>query len=192
MRIRIQTWFGNDGSVNNQIYTVPVCTVKHCFGFVFIDTDRSGSGSSILGWSPIGIQGFNDQKLQKNLQIKKIYLDQKQSTHNLPIPRPPERTPKLQKEPSALKKRTSSTSKHEISLFFYLFLWVPESGSRIQIRIRIHWHDFFLLLWVILPTGIRIRDPLSHWPDWSWFYSLCLCKDPQSLPAAHAGPGAGT
>ncbi len=32
----------------------------------------SGSRSSILGWTPIRIQGFNDQKLKKNYSWKKI------------------------------------------------------------------------------------------------------------------------
>ncbi len=40
---------------------------KQCFGSGFIE---SGSGSSILGWIPIRIQGFDDQKLEK-LQLKK-------------------------------------------------------------------------------------------------------------------------
>ncbi len=45
------------------------------FGFVFI---FSGSGSSVWGWRPIRIQGFNDQKLTKKLQLKKKYFfDQK-------------------------------------------------------------------------------------------------------------------
>jgi hypothetical protein len=54
--------------------------------------------------------------------------------YNLPIPRPPLRTSKLQKKPFS-QKRTSSTSKHEIS-YFFLLLWVifslldpdPDSG----------------------------------------------------------------
>ncbi len=39
----------------------------------------SGSGSSILGWIPIRIQGFKKQKLKKNYSYPKklIFLDQK-------------------------------------------------------------------------------------------------------------------
>ncbi len=46
----------------------------------------SGSGSSILGWIPIRIQGFNDQKLKKNYSWKKITFFWNKN-HNLPIPR---------------------------------------------------------------------------------------------------------
>ncbi len=45
---------------------------KLCFGSGFIETG-SGSRYSILGWIPIRIQGFDDQKLKK-LQLKKIYI----------------------------------------------------------------------------------------------------------------------
>jgi hypothetical protein len=40
---------------------------------------RAGSGSSILGWITIRIQGFNDQILKKNYSWKKtkFFLDQK-------------------------------------------------------------------------------------------------------------------
>ncbi len=41
-----------------------------CFGSGFTD---SGSGSSTLGWIPIRIQGFDDQKLKKKLQLKKKF-----------------------------------------------------------------------------------------------------------------------
>jgi hypothetical protein len=46
------------------------------------------SGSSILGWIPIRIQGFNDQKMDKNYSWKniKFFLIK---NYNLPIPRPP-------------------------------------------------------------------------------------------------------
>ncbi len=55
---------------------------QHCFqnqgcGSAFISS-WSGSGSSILGWIPIRIHGFHDQKLKKNYSWKKItfILDQ--------------------------------------------------------------------------------------------------------------------
>jgi hypothetical protein len=40
-----------------------VTTEKQGCGSAFIS---SGSGSSILGWIPIRIQGFNDQKMKKD------------------------------------------------------------------------------------------------------------------------------
>ncbi len=74
---------------------------------------------------------------------------------NLPvlIPRPLQRTSKLQENPSALK-RTSSNLKHEISLLFSFFVghFCPpgsRSGFRIRIRTRIHWTN---------PIRIRIRN----------------------------------
>ncbi len=45
-----------------------ICLIQGC-GSAFIS---SGSGSSILGWIPIRIQGFNDQKLKKNYSWKKF------------------------------------------------------------------------------------------------------------------------
>jgi hypothetical protein len=92
-----------------------------CYGSVFI---WYGSGSSILSWIPI----------QKNLQLKKKFFFFFKN-YNLPIPRPPERTSKIQMKPSALKKRTFLyfyiISKHEI-FYFFLLSWVicpPGSGS---------------------------------------------------------------
>jgi hypothetical protein len=86
----------------------------HCFGSEFIE---SGSGSSILGWIPIRIriQDFDDQKLKKIYNWKKIryFFDQKLQ---FLIPRPTGEAIRPQ-------KRTSSTSKQEISKLF-LFLWV--------------------------------------------------------------------
>ncbi len=58
----------------------------------------SGSGSSILGWIPIRIQGFDDQKLKKIYGGKKVLKKFGSKTiGNLPIPRPPQRTSQLQK-----------------------------------------------------------------------------------------------
>jgi hypothetical protein len=51
----------------------------------------------------IRIQGFNDQKLKKNYSWKKLTFFWIKN-YNLPIPRPPYRTFKLQKKPSALKR----------------------------------------------------------------------------------------
>ncbi len=38
---------------------------------------RIGCGSSILGWAPIRIQGFYDQKFKKIYSWKKFFFDQK-------------------------------------------------------------------------------------------------------------------
>ncbi len=46
------------------------CYRQDC-GYSFIS---SGSGSSILGWIPIRIQGFNDQTLKKKLQLKIFFF----------------------------------------------------------------------------------------------------------------------
>jgi hypothetical protein len=43
--------------------------------------------------------------------------------YNLPIPRPPERTSKLQKKPSALKRKHLALQNMKF-LIFFLFLWV--------------------------------------------------------------------
>jgi hypothetical protein len=47
---------------------------------------------------PIRIQGSDDQKLKKFTAKKKL------KNYNLPIPRSPERTSKLQKKPSAIQR----------------------------------------------------------------------------------------
>jgi hypothetical protein len=51
---------------------------------------------------PDPIRGFNDQKLKK-IQLKKIIFFLIKN-YNLPIPRPPQRTSKLQEKPSDLKR----------------------------------------------------------------------------------------
>jgi hypothetical protein len=60
-------------------------------------------------------------KIAKNLQLEKIknFLDQ---NLHLPIPRPPIQDVQVTKEAFSSQKRTSSTSKHEISTF--LTFWV--------------------------------------------------------------------
>jgi hypothetical protein len=65
---------------------------------------------------------------------------------NLPIPKTSIKDFLAPEEAFSPQKRTSSTSKHEISSFFSI-LWVmfalldPVSGSGFLIRIRIHWPD---------------------------------------------------
>ncbi len=104
----------------------------------------SGSGSSILGWTPIRIriQGFNDQKLKKKLQLKKkkifwskiaIYLSL--GLHKVcPSYR---RSLQLSKEAIQHFKKTWSF-KH----FFYF------CGSFLPSWIRIHWPD-----WIRIHSG---------------------------------------
>ncbi len=79
-----------------------------------------GFGSSILGWIPIRIQGFDDQKLEKIYSCKKIkfFLDQK-----VQFTRPPQRTSKLRKKPSALKREHPELQQMKF-LNFFLLLWV--------------------------------------------------------------------
>jgi hypothetical protein len=67
---------------------------------------------------PIRIQGFNDQKLQ--LKKMKFLLHQKLQ---FTIPKPPKRTYKLQKKPSALKRENPSLQNMKFFNFF-LLLWV--------------------------------------------------------------------
>jgi hypothetical protein len=83
----------------NLIFDAKRCIFQGC-GSAFIS---SGSGSSILGWIPIRITSFNDQKLEKNYSWKKIT--------------------EVTEEAFSSQKRPSSTSKHELSNFFQL-LWV--------------------------------------------------------------------
>jgi hypothetical protein len=68
---------------------------------------------------PIRIQGFNDQKLKKKLQLnkKKNFFDQKlQFTYPLAS----KKYVQVTEEACSSQKRPSNTSKHE----FFLLLWV--------------------------------------------------------------------
>jgi hypothetical protein len=56
---------------------------------------------------PIRIQGL-EEKIYSKKKLNFFWI----KNYNLPIPRPPERTSKIQKSP---QKRTSSTSKQEVS-----------------------------------------------------------------------------
>ncbi len=51
-----------------QLWLFYKCTMHKCLGSGHIDC---GSGSSILGRITIRIQGFDDQKLRKKLQLEK-------------------------------------------------------------------------------------------------------------------------
>ncbi len=104
----------------------------------FFWPDCSVLATSLLV-SPIydfqGISRFEPRGLiliENILQLKKIFLFQ---NCNLLIPRPPLSMPGYRKQPS--KRKTSSTSKHEISLLFW---WVsfarldpgPEPATQIN------------------------------------------------------------
>jgi hypothetical protein len=60
--------------------------------------------------------------------LKKITAEKKIiffliKNYNLPIPRPPKRTPELQEKPSALEREHPALQNMKI-LYFFLFLWV--------------------------------------------------------------------
>ncbi len=113
----------------------------------------SGSGSSIFGWIPIRIRIQYGSRALITKNLKKITAKKLNffgiKNYNLPIPRPPQRTFKLQKKPSALK-RGHPTLQNMNFLKFFLLLWVifallypdPDPLTRlnpdpIRIRIRI-------------------------------------------------------
>jgi hypothetical protein len=78
-----------------------------CFGSVFI---WYGSGSRILCWIPIRIQGFDDQK--KKLQLKKLILFWSKATV---YPSASRKDVKATEAFTPQKRKSRSTSKHEIS-----------------------------------------------------------------------------
>jgi hypothetical protein len=91
------------------------------------------------------------QKLKKNTAEKKKILIK---NYNLPIPRPPERTSKLQKKPSDLKRGHPT-------LFYFCGSFLP---SWIRIRIQIPNPDPDPLTRLNLdPIRIRMRsNPAGH------------------------------
>jgi hypothetical protein len=89
----------------------------------------------------IRIQGFDDQKWKKNLQLKKILLGGSKTAIYLSLGLHKD----VQKKPSALK-REHSALQNMIFLIFFLLLWVtfalldPDLLTRLNpdpIRIRI-------------------------------------------------------
>jgi hypothetical protein len=115
-------WYGTGYWYPVTHYTVPT-VVFSSVGTVFI---WYGSGSRLLAWIPIRIQGFDDQKTMKKLTAKKTNLDQ---YYNLPIPRPPQKN-----GPSCRKSLQPSKKKHST-------LGTPgsRSGFWMRIRTRLHW-----------------------------------------------------
>jgi hypothetical protein len=84
---------------------------------------KYGSGSGPIG---IQIQGFNDQKFKiDEKKIKFFFI----KNYNLPIPRPPKRTSKLQKKPSALKRGHPTFKNMNFYNWVIFALLDPESDS---------------------------------------------------------------
>ncbi len=122
---------------------INTCRQKQFCGAAFIS---SGSGSSILGWIPIRIQGFKMTKIEKNYSWKKnLIVFGSKTTIYLSLG--------LHKGRSSyrrsLLKRGHATLQNMNINFFSTFVdhfCPPGSGS--GFRIRIHWPDW-----------IRIRNP---------------------------------
>jgi hypothetical protein len=137
-----------------------------------------GSGSSISCWIPIRIQiririqiqsgsrGFDDQKLKKIYSWKKLHWSYIKN-YNLPIPRPHKGRPRY-KRSLQLSKRTSSTSKHEISSIFFYFCgsflpsWIriqlgSGSGSETLIKSTQEWDIYIQSLKKSLCVQILFR-----------------------------------
>jgi hypothetical protein len=94
-----------------------------------------GSGISILSWIPIRIQAFNDQKLKKKLQLKKIeFFFWSKTTFYLFLG--------LQKKPSALKRGHPTLQNINFKKKF------SYCGSFLPSWIRIHWPD-----WIQIQSG---------------------------------------
>jgi hypothetical protein len=86
---------------------------------------------------PIRIQGFKDQKLK--IYTRFFWI----KNYNLPIPRNPEMTSKLQKKPSAFKIEHPALQNMKFLNFLQLLrvilsFCLPGSGSGFRLRIRIH------------------------------------------------------
>ncbi len=123
-------------------------STKQCFGSGFT---KSGSGSSISGWISIRIRirsgsgsnpdpGFWWPKIEKNYSCKKIwyfFYQILQFTYSI-------KDVQAAWEAFSPQKRTSSTSKHEISSNFFLFLWVI--------------FLLFLPSWIHSPDWIKIQS----------------------------------
>ncbi len=109
-----------------------------------------------LGWIPIQIRIQSGSRvLGDDQKFKKIYCWKKNyffkiKNYNLPFPRPSIKDVRVTKEAFGSQKRTSKTSKYEISKFFYF------CGSFLPswIWIRIHWPDWIRFLW---PDWIRTQ-----------------------------------
>ncbi len=148
-------------------------TAWQCFGSVFI-----WSESSTLCWIRIRIQGFDDQKLIKNLQMKKciiIFLSKIAIYLSLGLHKG---RPSYRKILQPSKKNIHHFKKHDISNFFYIFVcnFCPSgsgsgSGFLIRIWIRIHWPDW-----------IRIEIPNPKHCCLEPYLYLSFLNNPESYP----------
>jgi hypothetical protein len=82
---------------------------------------------SILGWIPIWIQNFDDQKFKKKLQLKKNLIFSDQTTLYLSLGLQIKDV-QATEEAFSPQKRTSSTSQHEIFSIFVGQFCSPGSG----------------------------------------------------------------
>ncbi len=180
-----------------------VYRILQCFGSGFIDSGseltNSGSGSSILDWKPIRIQGFDDKKLKRFTADKKFdFFDKKLQ---LLIPRPPLRMSKIQEKPSALKREHLAALQNINFLTFFDFsvsFCPPRSGSWFRmdglgfIDLFKSWSETLLFLHNWLDTGAC--EPPRIWGAGSGRYGGLPLRPPPgwllapgSLPAPPAG-----
>jgi hypothetical protein len=103
-----------------------------------------GSGSGFRSRS----SGFDDQKLKKCTAKRFFYFYE---NYNFVIPRPPERTSKLQQKPSPLKREHPALQNMKFINFFYF------CGSFLPSWIRIR----------IQPNKINADPYPKHWNFWT-------------------------
>ncbi len=156
------------------------CSVQQCFpGSGFIESG-SGSGSSILGWIPIRIRGLDDQKLGKNVQLKKIRYFFGQILQ-FSYPYVSIKDAQALGEAFSPKKRTSSTSKQFLNFIYFCVLFLPP-GSDWLTRLN--------------PDPIRIRNTGVQ-GVLKFFCSPTLAYSAEGrkrivLPSSQGGGGRGT
>ncbi len=131
------------GVPDTAVVGVPITRVSDPYSFWY------GSGSSILGWIPIKIQGFGDQKLEKNIQLgKKLFFEDKKLQFTYPLPSV--KDVQVTDEAFSSQKRHPALQNMKFLNFFYFCgsFWPSGSGSGFQTRIRIHWPD-----WIRIQCG---------------------------------------
>jgi hypothetical protein len=129
--------------------------IFQCFRSWFIDSG-SGSGSSILSWIPIRIQGFDDQKLTKICSWKKFNIFLSTIAVYLSLGR-------HKGHPSHRRSlQPPKTNIQHFKTWNILFLWVIFA---LWIRIRIRWPDW-----------VRIKSDPKHWKLYSFHtYTVAPC-----------------
>jgi hypothetical protein len=97
--------------------------------------------SGLRIWIQFWIQGLMTKNWKK-LKAEFFYF---LSICNLLIPRPLKKDAQAQAKPSAQKKRTSSNSKHEISLLFFCGSFLPSWIQIQQLKLmRIRWFWLYI------------------------------------------------